>query len=54
MNITLSINFYKVVVLSIGILETVIADERHFSNRDSAMAYIKTLENGLVGVLVEV
>lgn len=54
MNIKVSVNFYKVVVLSIGIFETVIVDERHFSNKESAVAYTNTLAAGLVGVLVEV
>ena len=54
MNITVSVNFYKVVVLSVGIFETVIVDERHFPNRDGANAYMQTLNKGLIGVLVEV
>ena len=54
MTLTVNVPFYKVVVLSVGLIETVIVDERHFADRDSANAYKQTLEKGLVGVLVEV
>lgn len=53
MNLTVNVPFYKVVVLSVGIFETVITDERHFADRDGADAYVQTLKNGLVGVIVE-
>lgn len=45
--------FFKVVVLSIGTFETVVIDERHFSDRNSANEYMQTLEQGFLGVLVE-
>lgn len=54
MILTVNVPFFKVVVLSVGIFETVIVDERHFSDHDSANAYVQTLTKGLVGVLVEV
>lgn len=52
--LVITVPFFKVVVLAIGILETVIEDEKHFPDRDSAVDYIKTLQPGLVGVMVEV
>ncbi len=48
-----NIPFIKVVVLSVDIFETVIADERHFANRTEATGYIETLPHGLVGVMIE-
>ena len=54
MNIKINVPFYKVIVLSVGIFESVIVDERHFSDHDSASAYVNTLSKGLIGVLVEV
>lgn len=54
MNIKISVPFFKVIVLSVGLFESVIIDERHFSDRNGADAYIKSLNDGLVGVLVEV
>lgn len=52
--LVMTVPFFKVVVLAIGILETVIEDERHFPDKDSAVDFIKSLRPGLVGVLVEV
>lgn len=52
MRVTLN-TFYKVIVLHVDLLETVIIDERHFSDRDAADAYIGTLSKGLIGVRVE-
>lgn len=43
MNIKVTVNFFKVIV-----------DERHFADQTSADAYMQTLKQGLVGVLVEV
>ena len=54
MTLTVNVPFFKVVVLSVGLIETVIVDERHFADRDSANAYVQTLAKGLIGVLVEV
>ena len=54
MILTVTVPFYKVVVLSVGLIETVIVDERHFTDRDGANAYMQTLAKGLIGVLVEV
>ena len=54
MTLTVNVPFYKVVVLSVGLIETMIVDERHFSDRDSASAYVQTLSKGLIGVMVEV
>lgn len=54
MRLTVNVSFFKVVVLSVGLMETEIVDERHFGDRDSADAYMKTLAKGLVGVLVEI
>lgn len=54
MTLTVNVPFYKVVVLSVGLIETVIVDERHFPNRENASAYINTLDKGLVGVMIEV
>ena len=51
---TVNVPFFKVIVLSVGIFETVIVDERHFADRPSAKAWMQTLPNGLVSVLVEV
>lgn len=53
MTLTVNVPFYKVVVLSVGLMETVIIDERHFADRDSAGAYVQTLTKGLIGVVVE-
>ena len=52
---TLSVNvpFYKVVVLSVGLFDSMIVNERHFPDRDSASAYVQTLDSGLVGVMIE-
>ena len=53
MTLTVNVPFYKVVVLSVGVFETAITDERHFADHDSASAYVQTLAKGLVGVIVE-
>jgi hypothetical protein len=54
MKVTVNVPFYKVIVLSVGIFETVITDEKHFADHDSAAAYVDTLSKGLVGVVVEI
>ena len=51
---TVNVPFFKVIVLSVGIFESVIIDERHFADRTSAKAWVQTLPDGLVGVVVEV
>ena len=33
--------FFKVIVLQIGLIETIIIDERHFSSRKEAIAFAK-------------
>ena len=53
MKMSVNIHFYKVIVLSVGIIETVIVDERHFANREAADAYIGTLAKGLIGIKVK-
>ena len=53
---TLKVNksFFKVIVLSVGLIETVIVDEKHFPDRNGVNDYVRTLDNGLIGVLVEI
>lgn len=54
MNIKINVSFFKVIVLSVGMFESEIIDERHFADRNGAKEYMQTLNDGLVGVLVEV
>lgn len=54
MKITVNVPFFKVIVLKVEMLETLLVDERHFADRDSADKFIKSLEKGLIGVVVEV
>lgn len=58
MNIRLSIQatvtFYKVIVISVGLCESEIVNERHFADPDSATAYKASLPAGLIAVIVEV
>ena len=58
MNIELSIQatvtFYKVIVISVGLCESEIVNERHFADPDSAAAYKASLPTGLIAVIVEV
>lgn len=53
-NIQATRTFYKVIVISVGLYESEIVNERHFANRDSAVAYTETLPVGLVSLLMEV
>ena len=50
-----TVTFYKVIVLSIGLCESEIMNERHFADYVSAAAYKAAVtKNGLVAVIVEV
>lgn len=53
-NIQATRKFYKVIVISVGLYESEIINERHFADRDSAVAYTETLSVGLVSLLMEV
>lgn len=53
-NIQATKTFYKVIVISVGLYESEIVNERHFADRSSAAAYAQSLPAGLVSVLVEV
>lgn len=53
-NIQATRKFYKVIVISVGLYESDIVNERHFADRDSAVAYTETLPAGLVSLLLEV
>ena len=53
-NIQATIKFYKVIVISVGLYESDIVNERHFADRDSAVAYTETLPAGLISLLMEV
>ena len=53
-NIQATRKFYKVIVISVGLYESEIVNERHFADRDSAVAYTETLPAGLVSLLMEV
>ena len=53
-NIQATRKFYKVIVISVGLYESEIINERHFADRDSAVAYTETLPAGLVSLLLEV
>ena len=46
--------FYTVVVLKIDVFESVIVDERHFSNTSEALAYADTMkETGYIPVVAQ-
>ena len=51
-NIQATRKFYKVIVISVGLYESDIVNERHFADRDSAVA--ETLPAGLISLLMEV
>ena len=53
-NIQETRKFYKVIVISVGLYESDIVNERHFADRDSAVAYTETLPAGLISLLMEV
>ena len=53
-NIQATRKFYKVMVISVGLYDSEIVNERHFADRDSAVAYTETLPAGLVSLLMEV
>ena len=53
-NIQATRKFYKVIVISVGLYESDIVNERHFAARDSAVAYTETLPAGLISLLMEV
>ena len=53
-NIQATRKFYKVIVISVGLYESEIINERHFADRDSAVAYTETLPVGLVSLQMEV
>ena len=53
-NIQSTRKFYKVIVISVGLCESEIVNERHFADRTSAAAYAETLPAGLVSLLLEV
>ena len=53
-NIQATRKFYKVIVISVGLYESDIVNERHFADRTSASAYAQSLPAGLVSILVEV
>lgn len=46
-------NYYKVVVLKVGLFETVIINERHFGTHDDARLFAeKTCKMGLIPVII--
>lgn len=46
--------FYKVVVLKVDVFESVIVDERHFSNAPEALSYADTMnEAGYISVVAK-
>lgn len=53
-NIQATRKFYKVIVISVGLYESEIVNERYFADRASAAAYAETLPAGLVSLLMEV
>ena len=53
-NIQATRKFYKVIVISVGLYESDIVNERHFADRDSAVAYTETLPACLISLLMEV
>lgn len=53
-NIQATKTFYKVIVISVGLYESEIINERHFADRSNAAAYAQSLPAGLVSILVEV
>ena len=53
-NIQATRKFYKVIVISVGLYESDIVNERHFADRDSAVGYTETLPAGLISLLMEV
>lgn len=53
-NIQATRKFYKVIVISVGLYESEIVNERYFADRASAAAYAETLPAGLVSLLIEV
>lgn len=54
LNIQATVTFYKVIVISVGLYESEIVNERHFANLNSAAAYKASLPTGLIAVIVEV
>lgn len=54
LNIQATVTFYKVIVISVGLYESEIVNERHFADPDSAAAYKASLPVGLIAVIVEV
>ena len=54
LNIQATVTFYKVIVISVGLYESEIVNERHFANPISAAAYKASLPTGLIAVIVEV
>ena len=54
MNMEVNIAVNKVIVISVGLCESEIVNERHFADRTSASAYAQSLPAGLVSILVEV
>ena len=54
LNIQATVTFYKVIVISVGLYESEIVNERHFENPNSAAAYKASLPTGLIAVIVEV
>ena len=53
-NIQATRKFYKVIVISVGLYESEIVNERHFADRTSAATYAETLPAGFVSLLLEV
>ena len=52
LNIQATVTFYKVIVISVGLYESEIVNERHFANPNSAAAYKASLPTGLIAVIV--
>lgn len=44
-NMTLMTSFYKVIVLKIGLFESIITDERHFGSQEEATTFKGTIES---------
>ena len=54
-NIQATVTFYKVIVLSVGLCESEIINERHFVDYVSAAAYKAAVtKDGFLAVIVEV
>ena len=44
--------FYKVLVVSLGLMESQIIDERHFATREEAETYKNSIESDDIAVMI--